>query len=143
MAVETTGTPGRGRQWDFPPGISIFGHALIASGTVDMLRETKRVTIFAPVDAAFQKLPAGEWQAILDNPARLKQVIEYHIVEGQWTTGNLPQVSSLTTLQGKTLTVHEEEGKLFTINGAFILLADFQHKRLVVHTIDTVLIPPE
>ncbi|MCX6027084.1 MAG: fasciclin domain-containing protein [Chloroflexi bacterium] len=67
---------------------------------------------------------------------------EYHIVEGQWTTGLLPQVSSLTSLQGGLLTTHEEEAKRFTVNGEFILLPDFQIKRLVLHTIDTVLMPP-
>jgi len=45
-------------------------------------------------------------------------------------------------LQGGLLTIHEEEGKRFTVNGAFILLPDFQLKRLVLHTIDTVLMPP-
>jgi uncharacterized surface protein with fasciclin (FAS1) repeats len=45
-------------------------------------------------------------------------------------------------LQGGLLTIHEEEDKRFTVNGAFILLPDFQLKRLVLHTIDTVLMPP-
>jgi len=139
---ETTGIPHRVRGWQFPPGLSIFGKAMIASGVVDTLRDTKSVTIFAPVDDAFMRLPEGAWQAILDDPVRLREVIEYHIVEGLWTTGALPQVSSLITLQGGLLTIHEGEGKRFTVNGAFILLPDFQLKRLVLHTIDTVLMPP-
>jgi len=138
----TTGTPRRERKLEFPPGLSTFGRALRASGVIARLREEQSLTVFAPADEAFKKLPEGEWQAILDDPQRLTQVIEYHIVEGKWTTGNLPQVSSLTTLQGGTLTVHEEEGKRFAINGAFILVPDFQTWRLIVHTIDTVLMPP-
>lgn len=141
-APESTGTPRRDRKLVFPPGISTFGRALLASGVITRLREEQSVTIFAPGDEAFKKLPAGQWQAILDDPQRLTQVIEYHIVEGKWTTGNLPQVSSLTTLQGGTLTVREEEGKRFTINGAFVLVPDYQIRRLILHTIDTVLMPP-
>ncbi len=138
----TTGTPRRARNLEFPPGLSTFGRAVRASGVIARLREEQSMTIFAPTDEAFTKLPEGEWQAILSDPQRLTQVIEYHIVEGMWTTGNLPQVSNLTTLQGGTLTVHEEEGKRFAINGALILEPDFQTRRLVVHTIDSVLMPP-
>jgi uncharacterized surface protein with fasciclin (FAS1) repeats len=123
-------------------GSYTFGRALLASGVISRLREEQSVTIFAPADEAFKKLPAGEWQAVLDDPQRLTQVIEYHIVEGKWTTGNLPQVTSLTTLQGSSLTIREEDAKRFTINGAFILVPDYQIKRLILHTIDTVLMPP-
>jgi hypothetical protein len=52
------------------------------------------------------------WTVPRDSPAFDHTVKpEYHIVEGQWTTGLLPQVSSLTSLQGGLLTTHEEEAK--------------------------------
>jgi len=114
----------------------------MASGLVDELRDAQSVTIFAPVNEAIKRLPDGAWQAILDDPARLRQVIGYHIVEGKWTTGNLPQVTSLVSLQGGLLTIREDEGKRFSVNGAFILQPDYQIRRVVLHTIDTLLMPP-
>ncbi len=137
-----TPTTRRERMWQLPPGVSIFRKALVASGVIEELRDAGTLTVFAPMDEAFKKLPEGEWQAILDNPPRLRDVVLFHIVAGAWTTGALPDVSSLTSLQGSPLAIREEEGKRFTVNGVYLLFPDTQIARLVLHRIDTVLMPP-
>ena len=57
--------------------------AVKAAGLVDTLKSPGPVTVFAPTDAAFAKLPAGTVDALLKDPEKLKKILTYHVVPGK------------------------------------------------------------
>ena len=98
-------------------------------------------TVFAPVDAAFAKLPAATL-AQLKNPADAKpltSLLEYHVVSGEFLPATID--GTHTTLQGETLTV-TGTGNTMTVNGAPVICGGIKTSNAVVYLIGTVLSPP-
>lgn len=96
-------------------------------------------TVFAPTDAAFAKLPPGTVESLLQNPAALKQILLYHVVAGDVAASQVLRSSTLTTLNGQSLTVATTGGA--TVNDASIVATDIRARNGIIHVIDTVLIP--
>jgi uncharacterized surface protein with fasciclin (FAS1) repeats len=128
--------------------------AVKAAGLVDTLEGPGPFTVFAPTNAAFDKLPAGTVDNLLkpDHQDQLKKVLAYHVVPGRITSHKLASMikngggkAELKTVEGETLTA--------TMNGDDIVLkdqkgdtatvtqADVMQKNGVIHVIDTVLLP--
>src|SRR5580698_9698908 len=94
--------------------------AVKAAGLVDTLEGPGPFTVFAPTNAAFDKLPAGTVDTLLkpENNGQLKQVLTYHVVAGRVTTKDLMKMikdgggkATLTTVEGGTLTATMMDGK--------------------------------
>jgi len=96
-------------------------------------------TVFAPTDAAFAKLPAGTVESLLEDPAALKQILLYHVLAGEVPASQVVASSTLTTLNGQSLTVTTTGGP--KVNEASIVATDIGARNGVIHVIDTVLIP--
>jgi uncharacterized surface protein with fasciclin (FAS1) repeats len=96
-------------------------------------------TVFAPTDEAFAKLPAGTVESLLKDPAALKQILLYHVVAGEVPASEVVSASSLSTLQGGTLTVSTAGG--VKVNDANVTATDIRARNGIIHVIDTVLIP--
>jgi uncharacterized surface protein with fasciclin (FAS1) repeats len=103
------------------------------------LMEAGTVTIFAPTDEAFSKLPSGMMGFLLDNPPELEQLLSYHVIPQRILSSDLSAVSSTPTVEGSMLTIDTTQGA--KVNDAKILQADLEASNGVIHTIDTVLIP--
>jgi uncharacterized surface protein with fasciclin (FAS1) repeats len=110
-----------------------------AAGLAETLQEGGPFTVFAPTDEAFAKLPEGTVEALLDDPETLRSILLYHVVGGEVESGQVVQLSSVSTLQGGELKVSAEDG--VKVNDANVVAVDIQASNGVIHVIDTVLIP--
>ena len=97
------------------------------------------LTVFAPTDAAFAALPAGTVEALLADPAKLRQILLYHVVAGEFLAAQVVGSGSLETLQGQNLTVSTAGGA--KVNDSKIVATDIAAKNGVIHVIDAVLLP--
>ncbi len=128
--------------------------AVKAAGLVDTLARPGPFTVFAPTNAAFEKLPAGTVDTLLkpENKATLATVLTYHVVPGTMTAADLAAKAKanggkavLTTVQGAKLTVWGKDGKWYVTDAkggqAQITIADVKQSNGVIHVVDSVLLP--
>jgi uncharacterized surface protein with fasciclin (FAS1) repeats len=128
--------------------------AVKAAGLVDTLKGPGPFTVFAPVNAAFDALPAGTVDTLLkpEMKADLTKVLTYHVVPGKLDAATLvAQIQAgggsamLTTVQGGTLTAKlAGDGVSLTDakgNAAMVTTADVMQSNGVIHVIDKVLMP--
>jgi uncharacterized surface protein with fasciclin (FAS1) repeats len=113
--------------------------AVKAAGLVDALKGEGPLTVFAPSDDAFAKLPEGTVEDLFrpENQDKLAAVLTYHVVPEKIILGT----QSPATLQGQSVTI--EAAGPFKVNGASVTAADIVASNGVIHVIDSVLIPPE
>ena len=85
--------------------------AVQAAGLVDTLKGKGPLTVFAPTDEAFAKLPAGTVENLLkpENKDKLTAVLTYHVVPGRVTAGEVVNLSSAPTVNGRAL-AHQHSG---------------------------------
>jgi transforming growth factor-beta-induced protein len=116
--------------------------AVQAAGLVETLQGAGPFTVFAPTDAAFAKLPAGTVEALLQDPAALRQVLTYHVVPGRVMAADVVRGNGGTpaTVQGQTLTIRVVDGKVM-VDGATVVAADVGASNGVIHVIDEVILP--
>lgn len=128
--------------------------AVKAAGLVDTLNGAGPFTVFAPTNAAFNKLPAGTVDTLVkpENKAQLTKILTYHVVPGSYSSAQLMAdakkhggKATLKTVQGEPLTVALRDGKLWVVDAkggkAGISIADVGQSNGVIHVIDTVLMP--
>ena len=115
--------------------------AIKAAGLVEALQQDGPYTVFAPTNAAFDKLPQGTLDNLLkpENKEQLKETLLYHVVEGKKTSKDLETMSA-ETLQGSTVDLSVEGGEVM-VNTAKVSKADVMASNGVIHQIDTVLLP--
>ena len=114
--------------------------ALPISGLVETLRGTGPFTVFAPTNAAFQKLPVDTLHSVQDDNKLLTTVLTYHVVPGALKLADL-KPGKLTTVAGIDLTV-TRDGDTVSINGVPIAAGDVMASNGVIHVIGDVLLPP-
>jgi len=118
--------------------------AVGAAGLVETLQGPGPFTVFAPNNGAFEKLPAGTVETLLkpENKAMLTNILTYHVVAGRYTSADLRDGQTLTTVQGETIRIGKSGSKI-TVNGsAMVETADVISSNGVTFVIDTVLMPP-
>lgn len=122
------------------PDFSTLVAAVKAAGLVDALSGDTELTVFAPTNAAFAKLPAGTLEALLADKEKLADILKYHIVAGKVLAKDVVNLDSADALNGKELEI-DTEGAQVRINNANVIKTDIEAKNGVIHVIDTVLIP--
>ena len=118
--------------------------AVKAAGLVDTLKSVGPFTVFAPTNAAFEKLPAGTVETLLkpENKSKLVDILTYHVVAGRYTSADLKDGMMLTTVQGKTLVIKKDvSGKIWINGSAMVETPDVISSNGVTFVIDAVLIP--
>ncbi len=128
--------------------------AVKAAGLVETLSSEGPFTVFAPNNAAFEKLPAGTVEGLLkpESLEKLKAVLTYHVVAGKFEAAAVIDAInknkgkfSVTTVQGGTIVLSLKDGKvmLTDANGgtSTVILADVAASNGVIHAIDTVVMP--
>ncbi|MEH1767391.1 fasciclin domain-containing protein [Nostoc sp.] len=113
--------------------------AIQAAGLEDTLKGAGPFTVFAPTDAAFNKLPAGTVDALLKDPAKLKKILTYHVVSGKVLAADVAKLKTAKTVEGSDVKIDASNG--VKINDAKVATADVAADNGVIHVIDTVLIP--
>ncbi|WP_445731953.1 fasciclin domain-containing protein [Mariniflexile sp.] len=128
--------------------------AVKAADLVDVLMGEGPFTVFAPTNAAFDKLPMGTVENLLkpENKETLQAILKYHVVSGKWNAKDVLKLikegngkAKIKTLSGGTITawlkgkdvyVTDENG-----NSAMVTMADVNQSNGVIHVIDSVLLP--
>jgi transforming growth factor-beta-induced protein len=114
-----------------------------AAGLVDALSGDKALTVFAPTDEAFAKLPKGTVEDLLkpENKDKLAAILTYHVVEGRVYSEDAVAAKAAKTLQGGTIKISVKDGGAY-VNDAKILATDIDASNGVIHVIDSVILPP-
>ncbi|MEM9364349.1 MAG: fasciclin domain-containing protein [Planctomycetota bacterium] len=114
-----------------------------AAGLVGALTGDQPLTVLAPTDEAFAKLPEGTVASLLkpENKQQLADVLKYHVVAGRVYSDQALEASTAATLQGASVQFFAGNSGA-TVNGARLLQVDLQASNGVIHVIDTVLMPP-
>nr|WP_294872786.1 fasciclin domain-containing protein [uncultured Pedobacter sp.] len=128
--------------------------AVKAAGLVETLKSAGPFTVFAPTNAAFDKLPAGTVETLVKPESKevLTKILTYHVVAGKMDSKAIAKAikdgngkAELTTVQGgklwawmdgKKLVLKDEKGGTSTVT-----IADVYQKNGVIHVVDTVLMP--
>ena len=101
------------------------------------------LTVFAPTDNAFKKLPSGTIDSFLKDPQKyyLKKMLLYHVVNKELMAADVMRLGSINTLQGQSLLIDVSNGAIFVNGNAKVITADIVCSNGVIHVIDTVLTP--
>ncbi|MGH3236063.1 MAG: fasciclin domain-containing protein, partial [Streptosporangiaceae bacterium] len=86
------------------PALSTLVAAVKAAGLVDTLNSASNITVFAPDNAAFAKLPAATLKKVLADKAELTKILTYHVAGARYTPGQLASGTAIKTLEGATVT---------------------------------------
>jgi uncharacterized surface protein with fasciclin (FAS1) repeats len=121
------------------PALSTLVAAVQQAGLVDTLNNAEDITIFAPTNDAFAKIPPETLSQVLADQQALTNILTYHVVGQRSTPADL-ESGSLTTLQGGTITT-AKAGDTYTANDATVLCGNVQTRNATVYLIDTVLMP--
>jgi uncharacterized surface protein with fasciclin (FAS1) repeats len=122
------------------PVLSTLVTAVEKAGLVDTLNSAPDITVFAPDNAAFAKIPASTLDGVLANKAELTKILTYHVVSGRYTPAQLASGKALKTLEGGTITPALKDGA-YTVNGASVVCGNVQTANATVYIIGSVLMP--
>jgi uncharacterized surface protein with fasciclin (FAS1) repeats len=119
-----------------------LGKALEAAEMTHVLKGDGPYTVFAPTDAAFEKLPRGTLENWLkpENKAELISVLKYHVLPGRTTAVEVEKLTAPRMMQGQTAAVRKE-GNTLSIGGANITERDIASSNGIIHVIDAVIVP--
>lgn len=118
--------------------------AVKAADLVAVLSGDGPYTVFAPTDEAFDKLPDGALESLLEpeNRTALQEVLMYHVLKGEVSASQASQLRTAATLGGQRLDIGIDNGRL-TIDGAGVVGADIKTDNGTIHVIDQVLLPQQ
>ena len=128
--------------------------AVKAAGLVETLMSAGPFTVFAPTNAAFEKLPAGTVETLLkpENKSILTAVLTYHVVAGKWDSKEIARMikggngkAEVTTVQGGKLWLWMEGNKLMIKDEkggmSTVTIKDVYQSNGVIHVVDAVVLP--
>lgn len=118
--------------------------AVEAAGLTGALTGEGPLTVFAPTDEAFAKLPEGTVASLLkpENKEKLTAILTYHVVSGRVHSEDALALEKAETLQGSPLHISVQNGQAM-VNQAKLVATDIDSSNGVIHVIDSVLLPPE
>ena len=122
------------------PVLSTLVTAVKKAGLVDTLNSAPNITVFAPANSAFAKIPSSTLNSVLANKAELTKILTYHVAAGRYTPAELASGKAIKTLEGTTITPAMMNGT-YSINGAHVVCGNVQTANATVYIIDTVLMP--
>ena len=128
--------------------------AVKAAGLVETLQSKGPFTVFAPTNAAFDKLPKGTVETLLmpENMKMLQTILTYHVVAGKMNSTDVAKAikmgkgkATMKTVSGGTLTAWMKGKNLYITdengNSAKVTIADVNQSNGVIHVIDAVVLP--
>jgi uncharacterized surface protein with fasciclin (FAS1) repeats len=120
------------------PVLSTLVTAVKEAGLVDTLNNAPALTVFAPTNDAFDKIPAADLKEVLADKKTLTSILTYHVVQGKLTPAQL--AGTHKTIQGDEITV-DGSGTDFKVNEASVVCGNVQTANATVYLIDSVLMP--
>ncbi len=123
------------------PEFSTLVSLIKKAGLVEALEGSTKLTVFAPTNRAFDKVPKALLTKLATHKKLLVKVLEYHVVAGEVLASEVVKVHSAKTLEGAEIKIKVRHGHVF-INNAKITKADVHASNGVIHVINRVLLPP-
>lgn len=109
---------------------------------VDVLSNAGPFTVFAPTNAAFDKLPKETLNALMkdDKKSELQDILQYHVSVGVFKPEMLQDGQVINQANSKNITISKKDGKLL-LNGTATIIASIPAANGIIHVIDGVLLP--
>lgn len=123
------------------PQLSTLVSLVKKAGLVKALSGTKKLTVFAPTNAAFAAVPKATLAKLGKDKALLVKVLEYHVVSGSYDAASVEKLTSVKTLEGATVKISVRGGHVY-VNNAEVIKANVMATNGIVHVINKVLMPP-
>lgn len=123
------------------PNLKTLVAAVKAADLVDTLSSKGPFTVFAPTDDAFAKLPAGTIEFLLENPAKLTEILTYHVIDGKRLPKSLVSEKFPKTLLGKEVEIKGTTRKVISVNNSLVITSPIFASNGIIYVIDSVLIP--
>ena len=119
-----------------------FSKAVEQAGMGETLRGEGPFTVFAPTDAAFDKLPAGKLDTLLkpENKEELVSLLNFHVIRGRKSAADIGKWENAKTVSGQSVAIKLVDNQI-SIGGAHVTAADIGTSNGVIHGIDQVNIP--
>jgi len=124
---------------------SIFLKAVSAVNLTSVLKNNQNLTVFAPTDAAFAALPAGELDKLMlpENGPLLQKVLTYHVINAKVDSSKIKGAKGeVNSVEGSPLML-DGSGETPMVDGANIVQADVMATNGVLHVVDKVLLPKD
>jgi uncharacterized surface protein with fasciclin (FAS1) repeats len=111
---------------------------------VDALSNAGPFTVFAPVNAAFNSLPAGTLDDLMkpENKEKLQDILQYHVYVGSLKTDLMQDGQTLNQVNGGNITISKGADGKVKINNSATIVASIPASNGIIHVIDAVLLPP-
>ncbi|MFJ8137859.1 fasciclin domain-containing protein [Streptomyces sp. NPDC096013] len=122
------------------PALSTLVAAVKKAGLVDTLNNAQNITVFAPTNDAFAKIPKATLDKVLNDKAQLTKILTYHVVGQQLTPKDLEK-GSFTTLEKSKLTTSGSGENYMVNDSAKVVCGNVKTSNATVYIIDTVLMP--
>jgi len=116
--------------------------ALQSADLVNVLSNAGPFTVFAPTNAAFDKLPAGTLDGLMkeDKKSDLQNILEYHVSVGVYKEAMLQDGQNIGQVNGKNITITKQSDKI-VVNGNSNVLSTIQTTNGIIYVVDQVLLP--
>jgi len=117
--------------------------ALKQAELVTSLSNAGPFTVFAPTNAAFDKLPEGTVDGLMKNDKKedLQNILQYHVAVAVYKTENMKDGQVIGQANGDNITLSIKDGKVM-VNGTATIVASIPATNGIIHVIDAVLLPP-
>ncbi len=112
------------------------------AGLAGSLSGKTKLTVFAPTDAAFKKVPKATLNKLLRNRTLLRRVLLYHVVKGNVKAAQVVGLRSVKTVAGPSVRINVRGGSVFLNGSTRVLKTDIAASNGTIHVINKVLIPP-
>jgi uncharacterized surface protein with fasciclin (FAS1) repeats len=122
------------------PALSTLNTLVVQAGLTETLKTGGPFTVFAPTNDAFKAVPAAAMADLAKHPEKLKNVLTYHVIPGKTMAADVKN-SNAKTVNGATVAL-SKAGDFVTIESGAVVTANLAATNGVIHTVDTVLMPP-
>lgn len=123
------------------PVLSTLVTAVQQADLVDTLNGAKNITVFAPTNDAFAKIPAADLQAVLADKDKLTKILTYHVIGKRITPDQLASDGPFASMQGENVEISGSD-KSFTVNeSSKVVCGNVQTSNATVYIVDSVLMP--
>jgi uncharacterized surface protein with fasciclin (FAS1) repeats len=112
------------------------------AGLAGALTGETKLTVFAPTDSAFKKVPKATLNKLLRNRAQLRRVLLYHVVAGDVKAAQVVKLRSAKTLAGPSVRIQVRGGNVFLNRSTKVVKTDIAASNGTIHVLNKVLIPP-
>ena len=124
------------------PQFSTLASLVQSAGLADTLSQGS-YTVFAPTNRAFAKVPKSTLDALRSDPAQLRSVLLYHVVQGRVPASRVVKLRSAKTLNGASVRIRVRGKRVFLNGNTRVTKTDVRASNGIVHVLNRVLLPPK